>query len=115
MKLRVLHKNLTFKHTHRRYKMFNTATYAFIDGVSDFKKKFVEQTVQHEGIKTAMNTFVDAQTKYTKAAADAGMQSAMALGMIFTSKDFYTEMGDQFKAMVPAFNTAKSAKSTKIK
>jgi len=29
--------------------MFNTATYAFIDGVSDFKKKFVEQTVQHEG------------------------------------------------------------------
>jgi len=88
--------------------MFNTATYAFIDGVSDFKKKFVEQTVQHEGIKTAMNSFVDAQSKYTKAAADAGMQSMMALGMIFTSKDFYTEMGDQFKAMVPAFNTKKA-------
>ena len=110
MKLRVLHKNLTFKHTHRRYKMFNTATYAFIDGVSDFKKKFVEQTVQHEGIKTAMNTFVDAQSKYTKAAADAGMQSMMALGMIFTSKDFYTEMGDQFKSMVPAFNVKKAKK-----
>lgn len=108
MKLRVLHKNLTFKHTHRRYKMFNTATYAFIDGVSDFKKKFVEQTVQHEGIKTAMNSFVDAQSKYTKQAADAGMQSMMALGMIFTSKDFYTQMGDQFKTMVPAFNTKKS-------
>jgi hypothetical protein len=90
--------------------MFNTATYAFIDGVSDFKKKFVEQTVQHEGIKTAMNTFVDAQSKYTKAAADAGMQSMMALGMIFTSKDFYTEMGDQFKAMVPAFNQKKAKK-----
>ena len=115
MKLRVLHKNLTFKHTHRRYKMFNTATYAFIDGVSDFKKKIVEQTVQHDGIKTAMNSFVDAQTKYTKAAADAGMQSAMALGMIFTSKTFYDEMSDQFKTMVPAFNTAKSAKSTKVK
>jgi hypothetical protein len=88
--------------------MFNTATYAFIDGVSDFKKKFVEQTVQHEGIKTAMNTFIDAQSKYTKSAADAGMQSMMALGMIFTSKDFYTEMGDQFKAMVPAFNQKKA-------
>ena len=88
--------------------MFNTATYAFIDGVSDFKKKFVETTVQHEGIKNAMNSFVDAQTKYTKAAADAGMQSMMALGMIFTSKDFYTEMGDQFKAMVPAFKTNKT-------
>jgi len=90
--------------------MFNTATYAFIDGVSDFKKKFVEQTVQHEGIKTAMNTFVDAQTKYTKAAADAGMQSMMALGMIFTSKDFYTEMSDQFKTMIPAFDTKKAKK-----
>jgi len=88
--------------------MFNTATYAFIDGVSDFKKKFVEQTVQHEGIKTAINTFIDAQSKYTKSAADAGMQSMMALGMIFTSKDFYTEMGDQFKAMVPAFNQKKA-------
>ena len=84
--------------------MFNTATHAFIDGVSDFKKKFVEQTVQHDGIKNALNSFVDAQTKYTKQAADAGMQSAMALGLIFSSKDFYTEMGDQFKAMVPAFN-----------
>jgi len=88
--------------------MFNTATYAFIDGVSDFKKKFVEQTVQHDGIKSAMITFVDAQSKYTKQAADAGMQSMMAMGMIFTSKDFYTEMSDQFKAMVPAFNTKKS-------
>jgi len=95
--------------------MFNTATYAFIDGVSDFKKKFVEQTVQHEGIKNALNGFVDAQSKYTKQAADAGMQSMMSLGMIFTSKDFYTEMGDQVKAMVPAFNIAKSAKSTKAK
>jgi hypothetical protein len=55
-----------------------------------------------------MNTFIDAQSKYTKSAADAGMQSMMALGMIFTSKDFYTEMGDQFKAMVPAFNTNKT-------
>lgn len=108
MKLQVLHKNLIFKHTHRRYKMFNTATYAFIDGVSDFKKKLVETTVQHEGIKNALTDFVDAQAKYTKQAADAGMQSMMALGMIYTSKDFYTEMGDQFKAMVPAFNTKKA-------
>ena len=88
--------------------MFNTATHAFIDGVSDFKKKFVEQTVQHEGIKTAMNSFVDAQTKYTKSAADAGMQSMMALGLIFSSKDFYTQIADQYKAMVPAFNQKKA-------
>ena len=90
--------------------MFNTATYAFIDGVSDFKKKFVEQTVQHDGIKTALNGFVDAQTKYTKAAADAGMQSAMALGMIFTSKEFYSQLADQYKSLVPAFNASKAKK-----
>ena len=95
--------------------MFNTATYAVIDGVSDFKKKFVETTVQHEGIKNALNGFVDAQAKYTKSAADAGMQSAMALGLIFTSKEFYSQLADQYKAMVPAFNTAKSAKSAKAK
>jgi hypothetical protein len=88
--------------------MFNTATYAFIDGVTDFKKQFVEQTVQHDGIKNALNGFVDAQAKYTKSAADAGMQSMMSLGMIFTSKDFYTEIADQYKAMVPAFNTKKT-------
>ena len=88
--------------------MFNTASYAFIDGVSEFKKKIVEQTVQHDGIKTALNNFVDAQTKYTKAAADAGMQSMMALGMVFTSKEFYTDLVDQYKAMVPAFNTKKA-------
>jgi hypothetical protein len=90
--------------------MFNTATYAFIDGVSDFKKQIVEQTVQHDGIKTALNGFIDAQAKYTKSAADAGMQSMMNLGMIFTSKDFYTEIADQYKAMVPAFNTKKAKK-----
>jgi hypothetical protein len=88
--------------------MFNTATYAFIDGVSDFKKQVIDTTVQHDGIKTALNTFVDAQTKYTKSAADAGLQSMMALAMIFTSKDFYTELADQYKAMVPSFNTKKA-------
>jgi hypothetical protein len=88
--------------------MFNTATYAFIDGVSDLKKQVVEATVQHDGIKTALNGFVDAQAKYTKTAADAGMQSMMALGMIFTSKEYYSQLAEQYKAMVPAFNTNKA-------
>lgn len=90
--------------------MFNTAAYAFIDAVSEGKKKFVEQAVQHDGIKTALNGFVDAQSKYTKAAADAGMQSMMALGLIFTSKQFYDEVSDSFKAMAPSFPTTKKAK-----
>jgi hypothetical protein len=36
------------------------------------------------------------------------MQSMMALGMIFTSKEYYTQLADQYKAMVPAFNTTKA-------
>ena len=88
--------------------MFNTATHAFIDGVSDFKKQVIDTAIQHDGIKTALNGFVDAQTKYTKSAADAGMQSMMSLGMIFTSKDFYTELADQYKHMVLAFNNKKA-------
>jgi hypothetical protein len=31
----------------------------------------------------------------------------MALGMIFTSKEFYSQLADQYKAMVPAFNNKK--------
>lgn len=93
--------------------MFNAASYAFIDGVSDFKLKFVDQTVQHDGIKNALNSFVEAQRKYTKTAADAGMQSMMSLGMIFTSKSFYDEMAEQAKSFVPStihFNKAKAKK-----
>ena len=90
--------------------MFNAASYAFIDGVSDFKLKFVDQTVQHDGIKNALNSFVEAQRKYTKTAADAGMQSMMSLGMIFTSKSFYDDATEQLKSMVPANNIFKTKK-----
>lgn len=100
-----------FLNTHtQENKMFNTFTYAFIDAVSDSKKKLVEQTVQHDGIKNALNTFVDSQTKYTKAAADAGMQSMMSMGLIFSSKDFYNDLTDSFKSLIPAVITTKKAK-----
>jgi len=90
--------------------MFNTAAHAFIDGVSDFKLKFVDQTVQNDGIKNALNSFVEAQRKYTKTAADAGMQSMMSLGLIFTSKSFYDDATEQLKSMVPANNLFKTKK-----
>ena len=91
--------------------MFNAASYAFIDGVSDFKLKFVDQTVKHDGIKNALNAFVEAQRKYTKTAADAGMQSMMSLGMIFTSKTFYDDVTDQIKTLVPATDIFKTTKA----
>jgi hypothetical protein len=36
------------------------------------------------------------------------MQSMMAMGLIFSSKDFYTQLADHYKAMVPAFNQKKA-------
>ena len=91
--------------------MFNASSHAFIDGVSDFKLKFVEQTVQHDGIKNALNSFVEAQRKYTKTAADAGMQSMMSLGLIFSSKTFYDDATEQLKSMVPTNNMFKTTKA----
>ena len=89
--------------------MFNAITYAAIDAVQDAKVKFVETAVQHEGIQSALISFVEAQRKYTKAAADAGLASAMSIGGIVTSKSFYEDAAEQFKSLVPQF-TAKKAK-----
>lgn len=82
--------------------MFNTAAYAVIDGVQDFKKKVIETTVTHDGVQRALTGFIDAQTKYTKSAADAGLNVMTSLGLILMNKDFYTDMTDQFKAFMPA-------------
>lgn len=46
--------------------MFNPET--FIDTVQNGKKQFVNTFVQHDGVKKALNEFVDAQSAYTKAA-----------------------------------------------
>ena len=83
--------------------MFNTATYAAIDAVQDAKVKFVETTVQHQGIQQALISFVEAQRKYTKAAADASLTSAMTIGAIVASKSFYDDATEQFKSLVPSF------------
>jgi methylglyoxal synthase len=46
--------------------MFNPET--FIDTVQSGKKQFVNTFVQHDGVKKALNEFVDAQAAYTKSA-----------------------------------------------
>lgn len=45
-----------------------------IDSVQNGKKQFVNTFVQHEGIKKALNDFVDGQTAYTKSAVKAGTE-----------------------------------------
>ncbi len=48
--------------------MFNASPDFFIDQVQNTKKQFVSTFVQHDGIKTALNSFIDGQTAYTKSA-----------------------------------------------
>lgn len=52
--------------------MFNTNFY--IDTFQNSKKQFVNAVVQHDGIKQALNEFVDTQTAYTKSAVNAALE-----------------------------------------
>ena len=46
----------------------NLSPNTYIDAVQNGKKQIVKTFVQHEGIKTALNEFIDGQTSYTKSA-----------------------------------------------
>ena len=81
--------------------MFNTFTDAAVDAVQTSKKNFVNTFVQHEGIARVLNSFVDAQTSYTKSAISAGTVAATSLGMIFASKEFFDEMTKGINTFVP--------------
>ena len=52
---------------------------AAIDAVQNGKKTFVNTFVQHEAIAKALNSFVDAQSEYTKKATKVGMDTATVL------------------------------------
>lgn len=81
--------------------MFNATlfAYAFIDSFQANKKKLVELTVKDEGIKKALNGFVDAQAKYTKAAVDAGIASASAIGTALAEKADSSPFAQPLKSM----------------
>jgi len=68
--------------------MFNTFAYAIVDTIQNSKKTFVDTFVSDDEVKKTLNTFVDAQTKYTKAAVDAGSSAMISLGYTFVSKKF---------------------------
>lgn len=50
-----------------------------IDAVQTGKKQFVNAFVQNESIAKALNSFIDAQTEYTKKAVKAGTDAAIIL------------------------------------
>ena len=92
--------------------MFNPET--FIDTVQTGKKQFVNTFVQHEGVKKALNEFVDAQAKYTKEAAKAGTDVAtkMASELVKVTQeaakvDYTKKFSEAFGSFAKAFDTKK--------
>lgn len=54
----------------------------FIDSFQDIKKSLIKNFVPDSGTREVLNEFVDAQTAYTKAAVEAGAQTAGKLALI---------------------------------
>jgi hypothetical protein len=95
--------------------MFTADT--LIDTVSTAKKEFVKTFVKHEGIAQSMNDFVDAQTAYTKQAAQAGQDVATKMATEMTKAmqeaakfDYATKLGETFGAFTKAFEVPKASK-----
>jgi hypothetical protein len=80
--------------------MFSTFAHAAVDAVQTSKKQFVNLAVPHDGIRNALNSFVDAQADYTKKAIDAGIMASTSIGMIVSSKEFFDYMANYAKSSV---------------
>lgn len=68
--------------------MFDTA----IDAVQTSKKIFVDTVVNHEGLASSLNKFVDTQTAYTKKAVDGAFDAGRDLYKVVTDKAFYADL-----------------------
>ena len=87
---------------------------ASIDAFQNGKKQFVNTFVTNESVKETLNSFVDAQTAYTKSAVKAGTETATNLAKEITkslgevAKFDYTKFGE---GVMKAYNNLnKSAK-----
>ena len=85
---------------------------ATIDAVQNGKKQFVNTFVTNENMKEALNSFVDAQTEYTKAAVKAGTNTATSVAKEITksltevAKFDYTKFGE---GVMKAYNNLNKA------
>ena len=71
--------------------MYTIYQHQFIDAVQNGKKQVVKTLVDNEQLQTILNDFVDAQTKYTKAAVDANNDAMTAFGVLLFKKEFYSD------------------------
>ena len=53
--------------------LFNIIIYSAVDTIQDAKKHFVKTAIQDAEMQRILNTFVDAQTAYTKSAITTTM------------------------------------------
>lgn len=87
--------------------MFNTYAHTAIDAIQTGKKQFVTTFVKHEGISKIFNDFIDAQTRYTKAAVDTSYTTTLELTRTLTHPAFFNEskdaMADSISYFVPDF------------
>ena len=91
--------------------MFNQFAYSAVESVQSGKKQLIDTFIQHDGIKHALNEFVDSQTTYTKAAIDSGISTMTSLGIIFSSQKFYNEVAENFKQFYPQFTSPVKSKN----
>lgn len=74
-----------------------------VDTVQNSKKQMINTFVTNENVKEALNSFVDAQTEYTKAAIKASQNTFTSVAQEITkalseaAKFDYTKMADVFK------------------
>ena len=88
---------------------------AVIDTIQTSKKEFVKTFVKHEEIAKAMNTFVDAQTEYTKKAAKVGTEVATKLASEAVKAaqeaakyDYSKHIAEAYEQFTKAFTPAKT-------
>ena len=83
---------------------------ATIDAVQTGKKTFVNTFVQHEGVKDAMLSFIDAQGEYTKKAVKAGTDAASQIASEMTKAVQQSAKFDYNKFMETVSNGFKMKK-----
>ncbi len=74
-----------------------------VDAIQVSKKMVVDTFVKHEGLAKTFNTFVDAQTEYTKKAIDAGFTAYNDVYKTVTDKSFYTDAAKSVQESAKTF------------
>jgi hypothetical protein len=90
--------------------MFTTIAHSGVDAIQTAKKTFVGTIVQNDQLKTILNSFVDAQTAYTKSAIDAGIKMSTDIGGILSDRTPYVKMMEKFAPYSPAATSTKKSK-----